>query len=414
MYTWVQKTMQKAFSYISKQYDEKLMQNLLFPSQVIEFYFPVNMDDGSVKVFKGMRAQHNNTRWPFKWWLRYHENVTKEDVTTLATWMTFKCSVVNIPLWWGKWGVVVNPKELSEPELERLTRAFTRKLVPHIWHNLDSPAPDVNTNGQIMARILDEYQKATSTKAPWVVTWKPIHVWWSLGREKATAQWWLYVLNAYLAKNMDTLKWKTIAIQWAWNVGMNFALLAEEAWATIVAISDSWWWIYDKKGLDMHKTCKLKDGKQCVLDYKWAKAISNKELLNLKVDILVPAAIENVITDKNASKIKAKLILELANWPITSQADDILQKNDIQVIPDILANAGGVTVSYFEQVQNTTNFYRSEHEVNTRLKDIMENAAHDVIEHTRKYKTTLRNGAYIVSLKRLLEATKSLYNTFSP
>jgi len=222
------------------------------------------------------------------------------------------------------------------------------------------------------------------------------------------------IIEVYFPVSMDELKWKTIAVQWAWNVWMNFAQLAEEAWATVIAISDSKWWIYDKKGLDMHKTCKLKEWNKCVLEYKWVKQISNEALLALKVDILVPAAIENVITAKNAKKIKAWLILELANWPIDAEADSILTKNKIKIIPDILANAWGVTVSYFEQVQNTANFYRSEHEVNKRLKDIMENATQDVTEHSSKYKTTMRNWAYIVSMRRLLDATKSLNNSCSP
>lgn len=326
---------------------------------------------------------------------------------SLSAWMSLKTSVVWLPLGGGKGGVIVDPKQLSQEELERLTRAFAQQVAPFVGPETDVPAPDVNTTPQMMAWFADEYSKLVGHWTPGVITGKPLSIGGSAGREKATALGWLFVLLQYLGGKKNTLKGKTIAIQGAGNVGWNFALLAYQAGAKVVAISDFQGGIYDPKWLDITAVEKVKNEKKTVTSYTKAKKITNEDLLALKVDILVPAALENVITDTNAKKIQADLILELANGPVTPEADVILAKRKISIIPDVLANAGGVTVSYFEQVQNNMNYYWPEDEVNQKLEKIMVTATESVVATAKKYKTNLRNGAYIVSLRRILDAMKA-------
>ncbi len=378
------------------------------PKRVLEVAIPVEMDDWTVKIFKWFRSQHNDARWPFKGWIRFHQNVSKSEVKALSMWMTFKCAVIDIPLWGWKWWIIVNPKELSESELERLARWYVRAIYKYIWPETDVPAPDVNTNPKIMAWMMDEYSTLVWKYSPGSFTWKPLEVGGSLWRATATAQGWVYVLETILKELKENISWKTIAIQWAWNAGLTVAELLVQRWAKIVAISDSAWAIYNENGLNIWEISRLKALRKSVVDYNDATKLENPmEVLELDVDILIPAALENQITEKNASKIKASIILELANWPITPEADSILEENNIKVIPDILANSGWVMVSYFEQVQNNTNYYWDEDEVDLKLHKKITKATLDVFETSKYYNCSLRSAAYIISMKRVINATKA-------
>lgn len=376
------------------------------PRRIIEVNIPVRMDDWNIKTFTGYRSQHNNARGPYKWWIRFHQNVDISEVKALSMWMTFKCAVVDIPLWWWKGWIIVNPKELSDWELERLSRWYVRELYKYLWPEQDVPAPDVNTNPKIMAWMMDEYSKLIWEYSPGSFTWKPLTSGWSKGRGAATAQGWIYVLEKILELKNDSIVWKKVIIQWAWNAGLTMSELLVKLWAIIIWISDSKWWIYNEKWLFIDKISRLKSEKKSVLDYIDAEKLENKEILEKKCNILIPAALENQITIENADKIKAEIILELANWPVTPDADKILLKKDIPVIPDILANSGWVIVSYFEQVQNNINFYWEEEEVDKKLYDKITKAAVEVFETSKEYNTWLRNSAYILSIKRVISAMK--------
>jgi len=399
----VQDQIKKSYMFIEENFEKKYLERFLYPDQIIEFPVSIKMDNGEIKTFLWRRSQHSNVRGPYKGGIRFHPKVSKDEVMSLSAWMSLKTAVVGIPLGGGKWWISVDPKELSQPELERLSRVFMQKLAPHIWPNTDIPAPDINTTPQIMAWMADEYSKIAWWWTPWVITGKPLEIWWSKGRTNATAFGWFLVLETFLRSYSDNIKNKSIAIQWAGNVGLIFAEIAQKAWAKIIAISDSKWWVYASHWLDIEKIIELKKAKKSVIELNEWKIITNEKLLELNVDVLAPAALENVIHNKNVDNIKAKLIIELANWPIDCSADEILKNKWIKVLPDILANAGGVTVSYFEQVQNNTNYYRQEKEVNEKLSDIMVAATYDVIRTADKYNTTLRNWAYILALWRLLE-----------
>jgi len=377
------------------------------PRRVIEVNIPVVMDDWKVKTFTWYRSQHNDSRWAFKWWIRFHQDVSKSEVKALSMWMTFKCAVADIPLGWWKWWIIVNPKDLSETELERLSRWYVRELYKYIGPDLDVPAPDVNTNPKIMAWMMDEYSKLVWKYSPASFTGKPISSGWSLWRDKATAQWWVFVLEEFARlKNMD-LKWKKIIIQWAWNAGLTMAKLLEKKWTILVWIADSSWAIYDKNWLDLEKIINLKKSKKSLVEYAWLEKFSSLEILEKSCDILIPAALENQITKQNASNIKANIILELANGPVDHEADEILFESWITVIPDILANAGWVVVSYFEWVQNTINYYWDLEEVDEKLAKKMRKASLEVYEASKKYNTHTRNWAYIVSMKRVFSAMKN-------
>jgi glutamate dehydrogenase len=409
LYTSVQSQIKQAYSYISWSYSPNLLEKLLLPDQILEVSIPVKMDDGSIKVFTGYRSQHNNTKWPYKGGIRFHQNVSKDEVMSLSAWMTLKTSVVWLPLWWGKWGVIVDPKHLSQWELERLSRGYMRKIVPFIGPMTDIPAPDVNTNPQIMAWMLDEYNKISGILSPGVITGKPLALWWSLWRWTATSMGAWIVLLEYLKQTNQSLEGKTIAIQWAGNAWLTFAKIAYTYGAKIVAISDSHWAIYEHEGIDIQEIEALKKDGKSVIDYcQSCKKLTNNELFALDVDILVPAALESVIHKDNAYSITASIILELANGPIDPDADYILEKNNIIVIPDVLANAGWVTVSYFEQIQNNTNYYWSEQEVDEKLKNVMKPATQNVVYTAQKYDISLRMAAYVVSLDRILQAMQFL------
>ncbi len=378
------------------------------PKRIIEVAIPVKMDNWEVKIFTWFRAQHNDARGPFKWWIRFHQNVSKSEVKALSMWMTFKCAVIDLPLWWAKWWIIVNPKELSESEIERLSRWYVRALYKYIWPETDVPAPDVNTNPKIMAWMMDEYSTLVWKYSPWAFTWKPLEVAWSLWRGKATAQWWVYVLQTILDKLDLRLAWMNIAIQWAWNAWLIMAELLNQLWAKIVAISDSKWAIYNANWLNIWEVSRLKTLRKSVLEYEDAKRLENPmEILELWIDVLIPAALENQITFENASKIKAKVILELANWPITPEADEVLEEKNIKVVPDILANSGWVMVSYFEQVQNNMNFYWDEAEVDSKLYKKITKASLDVFDTSKYYNCSFRSAAYIISMKRVIDAMRA-------
>ena len=377
------------------------------PKRILEVAIPVKMDNWTTKVFKAFRSQHNDARWPFKGWIRFHQEVSKSEVMALSMWMTFKCAVIDIPLWWGKWWIIVNPKELSERELERLARWYVRAIYKYIWPETDIPAPDVNTNPKIMAWMMDEYSTLVWKYSPWSFTGKPLEVGGSKWRWKATAQGWVYVLQAILKELWENLKWKNIAIQWAWNAWLTMAELLTELWAKIVAISDSKWWVYNKNWLKIWEISRLKALRKSVIEYEDSEKLWTKDILELPVDILIPAALENQITLDNADKIKASIILELANGPITPDADGILESKNIKVIPDILANSGWVMVSYFEQVQNNMNFYWDEDEVDSKLFKKITKAALDVFDVSKEFDCSFRTAAYIISMKRVLDAMKA-------
>lgn len=376
------------------------------PRRILEVNIPVRMDNGTIKTFQGFRSQHNDARGPFKGGIRFHPDVNRSEVKALSMWMTFKCAVIDIPLGWGKWWIVVNPKELSESELERLSRGYVREIYKYIGPETDVPAPDVNTNPKIMAWMMDEYSLLVWQYSPGSFTGKPLSSGWSKGRWTATAQGWVYVLQTILQSKNDSIEWKDIILQWAGNAGLTMAKLLVDLWAKIVGISDSRGGIYNKSGIDITKISEIKAKRGSVIDYSEAEKLGEKEVLEKSCDILIPAALENQITKENAKNIQASLILELANGPITPEGDSILWEMWVDVIPDILANAGGVMVSYFEQVQNNQNFYWEEGEVDSKLHKKITHAAKSVSDTASEYNTSYRSAAYIVAMKRIFDAMK--------
>lgn len=386
--------------------NETFVNVLRTPQRLIEARIPVRMDNGDMKVFTGYRVQYDNHRGPFKGGIRFHPQADIHEVKALSFWMAIKCAVVNIPYGGGKGGITVDPKQLSRMELERLSRGWVRVMQPFIGVDVDIPAPDVNTDGQIMAWMTDEYGKLTGTYQPGVFTGKPVGSGGSLGREAATGQGGFHVMQQ-VAKEK---KWKaantTIAVQGFGNVGYHFARLAHEAGYKIVAVSDSKGGIYNPKGLDPISVLAHKEKTGNVQGYNGATSISNEELLTLACDVLAPAALENVITEDNAGQVQAQVIIELANGPTTPTADDILAKKQVIVIPDVLANAGGVTVSYFEWVQNRQGYYWSEAEVLERLKPIMDNAYQEVAAKSRELNVPLRTAAFVLAVQRIIETIK--------
>ncbi len=376
------------------------------PKRIIEASVPVRMDDGSLKNFTTFRVQHNDTRGPFKGGLRYHPMVNLDEVKALSFWMTIKCAVADIPYGGAKGGITVDPKKLSQGELERLTRGYVRAMADFIGPNKDIPAPDVNTNTQIMAWMMDEYSVIKGYNEAAVVTGKPIEIGGSLGREAATGQGGFFVLQNIIKKlNFNNRKFK-IAVQGFGNVGMNFAQIAANDGYKIVAVSDSKGGIYNIKGLNIKEAIKHKNKTGGLIGFANSKDISNKELLELPVEILAPAAMENVINKNNAKKINAELIIELANGPINFEACEILNKKGKTIIPDVLANSGGVIVSYFEWVQNIRRFYWNLDKVNDRLL-IKINTATDIIwECSKKYKINMRSAAYFMAIEKIVKASK--------
>ena len=377
------------------------------PMRTLEVHFPVRMDDGAVKTFTGFRVQYNDARGPTKGGLRFHPDETIDTVKALAAWMTWKCAVVDIPYGGGKGGVVCNPKELSIGETERVARGFIRAIGWFIGPDKDIPAPDVYTTPQIMGWMMDEYATIVGHNAPGVITGKPIPLGGSLGRGDATARGTVYcVIEAAKVLDLD-LKGATVAIQGYGNAGYYCGTLMQElAGSKIVAVTDSRGGVYTEKGIDPEAAYQHKQSSGSVSGFNGLKAITNEDLLELNVDVLIPAAIENVITDKNAANVNAKIIAEAANGPTTPEADEILSKTGNYVIPDFLCNAGGVTVSYFEWVQNIGGFYWTLEEVHERLKAKMVEAFHAVHDMANKKKVDNRTGAYLVSVQRVAEAMR--------
>jgi len=377
------------------------------PMRELHVTIPVRMDDGSVRVFKGFRVQHNDARGPCKGGIRFHPEETVDTVRALATWMTWKCAVVNIPLGGGKGGVICNPKEMSQGELERLSRGYIRQISRIIGPTKDVPAPDVYTNPQIMAWMMDEYNAIMLDDQRGVITGKPVPLGGSAGRGDATARGGMYCIREAGKVLGLNLHGAATAIQGYGNAGQFAHKLGMELLGLkVVAVSDSRGGIYRAAGLDYAAVVDHKNRTGSVINFPGAENITNEALLELEVDVLIPSALENQITDKNAARIKARILAELANGPTTPEADDILFANGVYVIPDFLCNAGGVTVSYFEQVQNAYNYYWSEKEVHEKLDEKMTAAFHAVDQMARKHKVHNRLGAYLVAVARVAEAVR--------
>jgi len=419
---WVraQKQIEKAAKKI--KLNPLLLANLLEPERAIAVNLPYKRDTGEIEVTTGFRMQHNSILGPYKGGIRYHPQVSMDEVKALACLMTMKNAVVNVPLGGGKGGITIDPKKLSEKELEQLTRLFTRRLGTAIGSEIDVPAPDVNTNPKIMSWLADEYRKNIGGKWKAVVTGKPIENGGSAGRTEATGLGGSYVLLNYLKRIKKSPKGMTVAVQGFGNVGLYVAKFLKEAGMKIVAVSDSHGGIYIPSGIESIEQVELYKkekgylagcycvGSVCEIknrDKLKGRDIKPDEILELPVDVIVPAALENVINEENASRIKASIILEMANSPTTLEADDILGYRKIIALPDILANAGGVTVSYYEWYQNMHNEKWTKKDVFAKLKKQMDKATDEVVEASKKYKTSLREGAFIVALERLQKKFKS-------
>ena len=374
------------------------------PRREFTCHFPVHMDDGTVQVFTGYRVQHNLGRGPAKGGIRYHQDVTLDEVKALAMWMTWKCAVVGIPYGGGKGGVIVDPKQLSQKELEGLTRRFFTEIEVLVGPEKDIPAPDVNTNAQIMAWMMDTYSMHAGYTVPGVVTGKPISLGGSEGRNEATARGTVFcIIEAARHLGIDLSKAR-VSVQGFGNAGAIAARLIVDEGASVVAVSDSTGGIHDPKGLEIPKVIAWKQEHGTVQGFPGATDISNAEVLEVDCDILIPAALENQITARNAGNIKARLIAEAANGPTTPEADEILWKNSKFMIPDILCNAGGVTVSYFEWVQDLNRDHWSESVVNAKLKEIMVKAFSETLAMARREQCYMRTAAYLLAVKRVADA----------
>jgi len=402
-----------------RKFIQEKLDTLKYPERILTTTLPIKMDSGKLNFFPAFRVQYSSALGPYKGGIRYHQNVTLNEIKALAFWMTIKCALVNLPFGGGKGGVVINPKKLSKKELKNLTISYAQKIYPIIGPYLDVPAPDVNTNSLIMEWIVKEFVKNIKTlkinlsknEINAVITGKPVDKGGSRGRTQATGRGGFYALLTALKILKSPLSSPTVAIQGFGNVGFYTAKFLTKAGFKIIAVSDSQGAILVEKGINPDLTLKCKQDKgslaSCycsgsVCDLRFGKQITNDQLLTLPVDILIPAALENQITEKNAPKIKAKIILEMANGPTTSKADKILAKRGITVIPDVLANAGGVTVSYFEWYQNINNQRWDEDEVNKRLKKIIQETTKDVFATSQKYQVNLRTAAFILALNRII------------
>jgi glutamate dehydrogenase (NAD(P)+) len=385
--------------------DPGLRQILRSPKRILEVSVPTKMDSGQIKVFTGYRVQHNIARGPAKGGIRYHPAVTLDEVKALAAWMTWKTATVNIPYGGGKGGVICDPKRMSKPELERMTRRFTSEILPIIGPERDIPAPDVYTDSQTMAWIMDTYSMTKGYSSLGVVTGKPLSIGGSEGRNEATARGCMFVTEEACRVKKMSLRGSSVAIQGFGNAGSLAAKLFSEKKARVIAISDSRGGVFNSRGIDPLKAMRYKERSGTVVGMPGTSRISNDDLLTMKCDILIPAALENVITLNNADQIKAKIIAEAGNGPTTPHADEVLARKGIMVLPDILANAGGVTVSYFEWVQDLQSFFWSESEVNAKLESVMKRAFLEVHETARKHRTHMRTGAYCLAVGRVADAT---------
>ena len=386
--------------------EENILTLLRRPNALHQVDLEIKMDNGESKTFQAYRIQYNNARGPYKGGIRYHWNVTEDEVKALSFWMTMKCSAVGIPLGGGKGGIIVNPKELSVGELERLSRAYIRALYQHIGPVQDVPAPDVYTTPQIMGWMLDEYEQCVGHHAPGVITGKPLSVGGSQGRGFATAQGGVYVVEEAMKKLGKNPHDTTVAVQGFGNAGSFMAKILNDLGYKIVAVSDSKGGVKSASALDLVALEKHKEVTGAVSGFAGTENISNEQLFELDVDVLVPAALENQIIAENAPRVKAKIVAELANGPTTPEADEILFKNGVLLIPDILTNAGGVTVSYFEQVQNAMNYYWTESEVLAKLKPIMVDSFNAIWAMKEKHNIDMRTAAFVVAVARVAQAMK--------
>lgn len=381
-------------------FGKEILEILKKPQREIKINIPVRMDDGRLEIFEGYRVQHNNFFGPYKGGIRYHPDADENEVRALALWMTMKCAVVGIPMGGGKGGIKVDPKKLSKEELEELSRGYIKMLHPNLGPQKDCPGPDVNTNGEVMGWFNDEYKKITGEKTDATFTGKPIELGGSEGRSNATSVGGFYVFE-HLKKNIDLPESCRLVIQGMGNAGGNAAKIFTGHGHKVVAISDSKNAIFCEQGIDFESLEIYKKEQGTIVGFPYSINISNSELLELECDVLIPAALENQITIDNADKIKAKVILELANGPTTPEADDILFTKNIFLIPDILANAGGVTVSTFEWQQNLQNEKWTREEVLEKLKKVMGEASEKVFENSQTLKTDLRRAAFAVAIKKL-------------
>lgn len=393
---------ERAASYLGL--DSGLLKVLHEPKRILTVSVPIRKDDGSLEVYQGYRVQHNLARGPAKGGIRFHQDVTLEEVIALAALMTWKCAVVNIPYGGAKGAIICNPKELSLSELERLTRRYTMEISIIIGPEKDIPAPDVNTNPQVMAWIMDTYSMQHGYSVPAVVTGKPIELGGSQGRNEATGRGCIYTIEEAASYTGLDLGKATVAVQGFGNAGSVAATYLKDLGCRVVAVSDSHGGIYRADGLDIAEVKEFKARTGTVAGYPGATPMTQQELLGLECDILIPAALENQITEANAADIRAKIVAEAANGPVTAGADEILYQSGIMVIPDILANAGGVVVSYFEWVQGIQHFFWSKDEVNRELRQRMVSSFREVFELARREQVSMRTAAYMIALERVKKA----------
>jgi glutamate dehydrogenase (NAD(P)+) len=386
--------------------DDGMRQVLRHPKRQLTVAIPTLMDDGSVRVFEGYRVQHNIARGPAKGGIRYHPKVTIDEVKALASWMTWKCATVNIPYGGGKGGVACDPKKMSRGELERMTRRYASEIAIIIGPDRDIPAPDVYTDAQTMAWIMDTYSMTRGYSALGVVTGKPVELGGSVGRHEATARGALYCIREACQVLKKPLRAATAAIQGFGNAGGIAARLLHQDGARVVAVSDSKGGVYSSRGLDLPRVIEHKEQTGSVVGLKGAERITNDELLEVRCDILVPAALENQITTRNANRVRARIVAEAANGPTTPGADRVLHDRGTFVIPDILCNAGGVTVSYFEWAQDLQGFFWDEAQVAAQLERFMRRSFHEVLDASRKHNVDMRVAAYVLAVARVAEATR--------
>ena len=386
--------------------DPGLREVLRRPRRALSVSIPIKMDDGRLKVFEGFRVQHNNARGPCKGGIRSHPNVSFDEVQALASWMTWKCATVNIPFGGAKGGIICDPKALSKGELERLTRRYAYEISPIIGPDMDIPAPDVYTDSQVMAWIMDTYSMTHGHSAPGVVTGKPVFLGGSAGRHEATARGCVFTIRAACEVKGIGLEQASAAIQGFGNAGSITAQLLNKQGAKVIAISDSRGGLFNRNGLDIAAISAHKEKTGSIVGFREAEAVSSSAVLEVACDVLVPAALENQITAANASRVRAKIVAEAANGPTTPAADAILYEQGVLVIPDILANAGGVTVSYFEWVQDLQELFWDEDEVNTKLEKVMLRSFRDVHRSAQEYGVDMRAGAYILAINRVAQATQ--------
>ena len=387
--------------------DKGLHQVLAHPKRVLVVSIPTKMDNGEIQVFTGYRSQHNDARGPYKGGIRYHPQVTIDEVKALSMWMTWKCAIADIPYGGGKGGIICDPKRMSEGELERMTRRYAYGIADIIGPRTDIPAPDVYTGGKEMAWIMDTYSALKGNYGqPEIITGKPLQIGGSLGRAEATGRGLSFTVREAANKMKINMHTATVAVQGFGNAGQYAAQLLEEQGAKVIAVSDSKGGVYKKNGIQIGALRKHKEMKGTVVGFAESNSIGDSEVLETDCTILIPAALENQITRKNASKINAKIVAEAANGPTTTEADDILYKNKILVIPDVLANGGGVTVSYFEWLQNLRREYWSENQVNEKLDTNITRAFSDVYSMHEKYHVNMRKASTLLAVNRVVEAIK--------